>query len=229
MKILFWREWRWNRLILVAGLVFFLIPYFTSTVAALWPRNQPLRSFEIAALYILAAMISLCSSQLTLVCLAGNAFAGERLDRSSEFLALLPVSKWNRMLAKLILSALTAGLTFALNWLVVWRLLGFLPVSIREETDFVFVFKLILSAGFVMFGVAWCFSSVESNPTIAVDLGILAPIVVLMSLVMVDSMLVIGMVKRNQLLEIGFPFACVLWGALGIWVGSWCFLDRVEP
>lgn len=229
MKTLLWREWRWNRLILIAGLVFFLIPYLTSTVAVLWPRKLSLRSFEIANLYILAAILSLAGSQLTLVCLGGHAIAGERLDRTAEFLASMPVSTWDRILAKWALSALFAFAVFTLNWFVVWILLDFLPSSLCEETNYVLTFTFIVAGGFLMFGAAWCVSSFQSRPTFAVCMGVMALFPVLLGLLVMDSLFEVGQEAANKLFEVGFPFTCLLWGATGLWLGAWHFANRIEP
>ena len=103
MKWLLWREYRLNRLLLMTGATLLLLPYaialFDLGWDAWWGSSQSPRAENAARRFEVAAFFSIVISQLTLALLGGNAIAGERADRSAEFLAYLPVSRWRRLAA----------------------------------------------------------------------------------------------------------------------------------
>ena len=99
MNWLLWREYRLNRPILIVGAFLLLLPHVIVAIL-LWrgvqipAENQP-HPFCGTAFY------SIAISQLTVLILGANAIAGERADRSAEYMVYLPVSRSRRLLAKL--------------------------------------------------------------------------------------------------------------------------------
>ena len=83
MNWLLWREYRRNRWILIAGATGVLLPYI---IAVIFDANR-------SSGFVCAFVLSCVFSQMTVALLAGNAVAGERADRSAEFIAYLP---WRR-------------------------------------------------------------------------------------------------------------------------------------
>ena len=89
---LLWREYRRNRWILAAGAMLLLLP----SLNALRAGSADIR---------LALFVGYCFfCSLTVALLAGNAIAGERADRSAEFIAYLPPGRWRLLASKLFLS-----------------------------------------------------------------------------------------------------------------------------
>lgn len=229
MKTILWREWRWSRLIFVVGLGLFLWPYIVATLVILWPSERSLDSSDVAQDFIVAATLSLAGSQLTICCLGGNAWAGERSDRTAEFLAYLPIAKWQRMLAKLSLIAGVTLLILVINGLMVWLLNDLLEPIIRENVDYISTLQYIAVAGFVMFGVAWCVSSFQSSSAFAVCGGVITPWVISLCILMIDLNFELETETRGQLYESGFLVISLILGTLTFVFGTWYFLKRVEP
>ena len=88
MKWLLWREYRLNRWILITGAVLLLLPYLITLIVLCWPNAISTGANHIVDSLIVAAFYSLGISQLTVALLGGNAIAGERADRSAEFLLI---------------------------------------------------------------------------------------------------------------------------------------------
>ena len=231
MKTLLWREWGWNRALVIAGVVIFLIPYTIATGALVWPSESPVDGDDVAYVVIEAAIVSCFASTLTITCLAGNAFAGERTDRTAEFLAYLPISKLRRLIGKLSLSAIVALFIFGSNWLVVWLLEDQLDIQIRIGIDFFTPIKNVAFASLVMFGAAWFVSSFQSSATFAVCAGVAAPMLIMLGLAFVVQGLESSgrNVDFEQVFEAGFPICTLAIFALGFPLGTWLFLRRIEP
>ena len=96
MRWLLWKDYRHNQLILGTAVVLLVVPYLLVLArAAVWilfngtPRTAPDvwdvwgQSFAIAGIWSLVAL------QVTLALFGGHAIAGERTDRSAEFLGAL--------------------------------------------------------------------------------------------------------------------------------------------
>lgn len=227
MKTLLWREWRWSRLLVIEGLVLFFLPYVIALVLLAWPwENKSVSQQDFANVIIGAAASSYVFSQLTLTCLGGNAIAGERADRSAEFLAYLPIAKGERLKAKLLYIAINATLIWGINWLVIG---GFHELIGAKIQDFLDVAKIIAAGSLAAFGVAWAVSSFQSSSTFAICAGIVAPLVVGMSLTFVNWALEYDLKTQQHFMETVAPIACLVLGILGFALGTWYFLNRVEP
>ena len=104
MKWLIWKDYRLNRLIFITALAFLVGPHLLAAIL-IWYGAEPPNArglfFAGSTLYSLAFL------QLAFALLGGNSIAGERMDRSAEFLAYLPVSR-GRILASKLLVALVA-------------------------------------------------------------------------------------------------------------------------
>jgi ABC-type transport system involved in multi-copper enzyme maturation permease subunit len=108
-------------------------------------------------------------SILTVALLAGNAFAGERADRSAEFIRYLPLERARLLVSKLLLclgtvTVLCAGALLVLAQTVTTRHVGF-----RELVS-------ISSIAVLLFGVSWLNSSIQSSPALATVSGLVASI-----------------------------------------------------
>ena len=99
MKSLLWREYRLNRWILVSGGVAILLSYAIAALSLLFDVDR-------ASAFFVAYVASSIFSAMMLTLLGGNAIAGERTDRSAEFMAYLPFGR-RRMLASKLFFALS--------------------------------------------------------------------------------------------------------------------------
>ena len=90
MNWLLWREYRRNRWILAAGAAGVVLPYI---IAVMFDVNR-------SSGFIGAFFLSCVFSQMTVALLGGNAVAGERADRSAEFIAYLPLRRSSTFASK---------------------------------------------------------------------------------------------------------------------------------
>jgi ABC-type transport system involved in multi-copper enzyme maturation permease subunit len=117
---------------------------------------------------------------LTLTLLGGHAIAGERVDRSVEFLAYLPVSRWSNMISKLVWPAVMPLLVIGVNATVVYLTVSntAVPDQRLDSTELLEIVEPIAVVWALGFSVAWLASSVLRSPTFAVACGLMSPIVV---------------------------------------------------
>jgi len=155
MNWLLWREYRLNRLILVAGTMGILLPHVILAVETLIYGNHP-ETF-------LAWLVSTLFAEITVALLAGNAIAGERADRSAEFIASLPLPPWRLVASKLLL----ALIVFAAIWGT--RLMF---STVQPQHEFFGDVGSFPIQVLVVYGASWLFSSIQSSTVIATSLGI---------------------------------------------------------
>lgn len=227
MKALLWKDCRINRLVLIIALMSFAGPLLIGTalnvyalarygvVARPWPN-----------LVVITSIVSLGLSLLTVGMLGGNAVAGERMDRSAEFLAYLPPSRGKVITSKAIL-ALSVGVFI---WLVhpvliyyVAPLLGEVPEDVIRYRDN--ALPVIASTSVILFGTAWLASTFLDSPAIATGIGFGAPWVLFAILSIIKFPL------GYEDFAIGFWYhtIAVTLGILCFITGIIYYTHRVEP
>ena len=238
MKWLLWREHRLNRLVLVAGAVLLLLPYAIA-LGVVWWASDPLAIGPPRAIgapsppnacvaFGGAAIYSIILSVLTLTFLGGNAIAGERADRSTEFLAYLPVSRLRRLAAKLVLTLSTAVSIWGANLLVLVILVSTASEWAQGRPD-----NSLIMLGFVAvtsllsFSVAWLVSSLQSSPTFAVCSGLIAPWLLVIGLQGAAS--IYDPLYFGPIVAVGYAVACPALAVVCFSIGTWYYLRRVEP
>lgn len=233
MKWLLWREYRLNRLILVTGAVLLLLPYLGAVIVLCWVPEPlviggpPICNAMVASGF--ASIYSIVLSQLTLALLGGNAFAGERADRSAEFMAYLPLSRRKRLVGKLSLSLSTAVLIWGVNLLVLLLLLCTAAPSLPPKTgahwgEFGYYVAI---TGLLFFGVGWLVSSLQSSPTFAVCAGMITPFLVVN--ILAATAWVYDIASLQPITEIGYAVTCPVLAVACFSIGTWYYLHRVEP
>ncbi len=227
MKWLLWKEYRANRLVLIVGAVLLLVPYailLSMALRGIFHCNLT----EICLLLCGGAAYSVGISQLTLALLGGNMIAGERVDRSAEFLAYLPIPRGKALASKLTLVGLTVALVWIPNLLVF--LLARTGVSEKWLTSL--RFEVIGSAifheaitGAVFFSVAWLLSSMLESPTFSICGGLVTPVLIITVILLVGWRfgMTEGMVSPWYMgISLVLAPACFV-------AGTWYYLRRVEP
>jgi ABC-type transport system involved in multi-copper enzyme maturation permease subunit len=180
---------------------------------------------------------SLALSQLTIALLAGNAMAGERADRSAEFMAYLPVSRPKRMAAKLILAGCAAAVIWGFSSVMASLILG---ASEQLRTAWwtrpwdrlaidaaVFFATYVAITGATFFGVAWLVSSFQSSPTFAACAGLITPVLVVAGLQAVA--LLCKPRLTGPIVGGGYAIICLSLACCGLAAGSLYYIRRVEP
>ncbi len=177
LKALLWKDYRLNRMLLIFGAVILFGPYVVVLLAQ-WRTGLVNASAHVWAESLTSAcMLSMGLSLLTICLLSANVFAGERADRSAEFLASLPASRLAVLLAKGIVVIGTITVIAATQWWVVEMLIPWVDPRINPSLNEPLWF--ILSVSVLIGGAGWGASSVLSSPVGAAGAAMLAPMAVL--------------------------------------------------
>ncbi len=127
MKWLLWKDYRHNRLIVFTVLALLLGPHLIGLGIMFGGRWVKIDTRNGQAVYWTpkweeiiggASGYSLCISQLAAALIGGNAIAGERVDRSAEFLYSLPIRRRKLLASKLLLALAIAVAIWLLNALI---------------------------------------------------------------------------------------------------------------
>ncbi len=231
MRALLWKDYRLNRGLLLLGMTLLLGPYAVVTgwaVYGYWP------SLPEAAMYVTllgsASYGSLALSQLTLVLLAGNVIACERVDRSADFLAYLPPSRLRILASKFLLALLLVAVVWAVN-------LGFFyliapavaPLPGDVVRDFPSFCWSMVTTSVMLFGAGWLGSALLDSPAIATSLGIGATLIVPFLPMATAHLFGWPAVQGRDELQAWCLRACLVVGSLCFLSGSAYYLRRVEP
>ena len=174
MKDLILKDWRAARVLKRVAILLFVAPFAVALAWILtatgpeWPKGLVEWAASLAALVGLSCI----SSSLATTLAPAVLIAKERRDRTASFVASMPVSRSQVILAKIIISvtvlaipALVALVAFALGGWIVGRTDS--PLMVRHaEAKLVSMQAQIAwagSVGILNFGLAWLFSSVLRN------------------------------------------------------------------
>jgi ABC-type transport system involved in multi-copper enzyme maturation permease subunit len=238
MRWLIWKEYRENRLILGFGVVLLLVPYAMAGVTILFLPEAWMDAIFGAAFY------SVCLSQVVLALLGGNAIAGERTNRSAEFLGYLPISRWRNLVSRLVLAPVATAVIWCVNGLILWLIFGSFPkvaaVLCRgcsnPQGELAGTIAYTMVTGLTFFCVGWLFSSLLSHAVLSAVAGMMVPLTVFLGLLGVDWLLrpeVHPFLRhddeRGWFVAIGYFGLCLVLSLVSFVVGTILYLRRVEP
>jgi ABC-type transport system involved in multi-copper enzyme maturation permease subunit len=178
MTALLKKDWRLNRVVVVAGLIISVMPYVLALAnQRFFPEKyRPVGLREYLDTTQFAAMACLALVVVLAAAFGGLTFAAERRERNAEFLGMLPVSRGRIILSKLLvaLACVTVLIAFHVLVLVVcdaWRVhAGFL---LRRNGEGVFYAGgMAVAYAVTLFGIAWALSILLRSPAIAATIAI---------------------------------------------------------
>ena len=187
---LVWREWRRSRTILFVTLgiiVALLILVFSQPQTlpeAAGGEIRVVRSMAVVGDF--ASWIAAHASVFLLPMIAANSLAGERADRSAEFIAPLPVMRSARLAAKVALLAAVAIAFFG----PILAVLSLVETDGRIDADFGHALGLLgMVATFTLLAtaLAWLLAAWVESPVIAAVGAIAIPIAIPMFLFYVPT------------------------------------------
>jgi ABC-type transport system involved in multi-copper enzyme maturation permease subunit len=243
MKWLLWKDFRHNRLIVFAALGLLLGPYLYGIGVKLVGPWCPSHTNALGQtvywtppswqeIFRGASAFSLFIAQLAVALISGNAIAGERVDRSAEFLYSLPIRREKLLVSKLLLAFAIALVVILFNVPIFMWCLGERPLySPGDDYDFIVGVATFLTTSFTFFGVAWFFSVFTRSPAISVSSGLIAPLFVTGAIAFLSNWYVIEEISRSSSywFQYWYIAVCLTLSIAGFVVGTWHYLRRVEP
>ena len=231
MSWLIWKEYRVNRLILLVGLGLLLVPHLIALIVTLRHPDQWEECFRAST------GSSFFLTQIVLPLLGGNAIAGERNDRSAEFLACLPFSRWQNLISKLVLAPLVAVAICSVNFVFLLFVLGeevstheIIAHFQRRPGDLIVPACYVVTP-LVFFCVGWLFSSFLKSAVFSSAAGLITPFVVIWCVYGMALWLKIDDHDQNFEFFMACWYAglCFVLSMVSFIVGSCYYLRRVEP
>ena len=221
MRALLWKELRNYRTLLLLSAVFMSIPYvivvcFVNTMESDGVRAMPTQNLQIASMISLAIVVVLTSF------VAGNAVAGERVERCAEFMAYLPISRRTVITGKAIFCLGTCLLMGAIP-VVIYVLLELR--SHREQFYELEWFYALITMAVFLFGVSWLLSTMLRSPTNAAACGVFSAAAISILFGLVAERTQIDSTALERVYWVMTPtigIACFV-------VGIAYYLRRVEP
>ncbi len=226
MKELLWKDYRVNRVVLIVGLVLMLGPPVVGVAGNLIIKARYQTTINWFEVIVQTGTVAMLCSLITMALLGGNAFAGERADRSAEFMAYLPPTRERKLASKVTLALVTAIVILNVILLISYALAPAVgeptvhTVRMRNE-----IMSTFLPVAALMFAASWCASSFLSSPTYAVGIGFVTPWLLFLILVLIAHCVGI------EDFGFGFWFArtAILLALLAFFGGCGIYLKRIEP
>ncbi len=226
MKALLWKDYRQNRPFLAAAGILLLFPYAFVVLIRVVESSMDDRLLEAGwAPYFRGASIAGLGILVVLSAfIAGNAVAGERADRSAEFVGYLPIARRSAIVSKAILAMGVCLLIWLVNSSVYYAAVlaqgdGGKPGSHDN------VLAITVTTVFV-FGVSWLVSTLVARPAIAAVSG-LGTLAILWSVLLILEET--GRILDHNAFAVWYSALCLLLGTGCFVAGVVYYLRRVEP
>jgi ABC-type transport system involved in multi-copper enzyme maturation permease subunit len=205
MNWLLWREYRLNRWILVTGAAAVLASYLIGFLLGFFNVDDELDE-DVGEVLVLGWSV------LTVALLAGNAFAGERADRSAEFIAYLPLQRRRTLISKLLLHLIVLVALLAVNLPMLGQPFGLDELGVG------------IGIALLLYGVNWLVSSIQSSPALATVSGFLTLMLFALVAAMYEDLTRTPGSSDWLQMMITLPVAIVCFS-----VGIWYYLRGSKP
>jgi ABC-type transport system involved in multi-copper enzyme maturation permease subunit len=227
MKALLWKDYRVNLLVLAFGVAVLvglpLLALALNLHGQLTIGSAPRPWSE---LLVHTTPFGLAIQLLTMAMLGGNAVASERADRSAEFLAYLPPSRWAIITSKAIFAISVGLFIWGVSLAIIYVVAPAIGAVTAELIDFRDSTVPVLAATSVLlFGAAWFGSTFLPSHTLATGFGIVLPIALLCSLWSAEYFL------ELRGFDVGWWYRtlCIPLGVAFFAAGVVYYTRRVEP
>lgn len=223
------RNYLWAVFALTIGCYLFAIAF------AIWGtyyHESAMKTFANRAFMSLGAgsQLGFIATGLLGTLLAGSAISLERSDRSVEFLACLPPTRWQNLASKFMVVGSLLMVMIAIHVccnFFAQKLVPYVPSESRpyvpDVTDVMTFVSIIVS----MAGGAWGFASCMKSNGAPIVLGLGTPFLVLALVVLIGWSL--GIKSEDESLQIRYTAGGFILGlTLGL-VGTYHYLMRSEP
>lgn len=226
IRALLWKDYRLNRLVLFIGVLLLVGPFVLAVGSNYYHQWRTGAICAWPDMLVHSGIMSLAFSLITIGLLGGNAVAGERTDRSTEFLAYLPPTR-RRLIASKALLALSALLMIWLvNLLVMYAVAPLtgelLPHVLQNRSESVCA---LVCTGVFLFGGSWLASCMLRSCAIALGIGVVGPVALILVLELLQN------VFGYPDLEVGWWYALLslILGLACFLAGICYYLRRLDP
>jgi len=178
---LVWREWRRSRTMffVALGIIVALLLLGFSQPQTPETAGGEIRVVDsMAVVGYFASWIAVHVSVFLLPLIAANSLAGERADRSAEFIAPLPVSRAVRLVAKVVLLAAVAIALWAPMLVVASLLRSSQLVKADDYLSGLELLGMIATFTLLATALAWLLAARIESPVIAAVMAIAIPVAV---------------------------------------------------
>jgi ABC-type transport system involved in multi-copper enzyme maturation permease subunit len=227
MNWLIWKDFRLNRPIVICVVLFFLVINVGAIITVLcWGKGT---TDELLGALQFAPFSALMLSQLCIAALGGNIIAGERGDRSAEFISYLPVSRGRILLSKIVVAIAIVVLVWAPN-LLVFAVANYLSkesgiLSSEHAQEFWYIIGIYAVTGLSLFSAAWLLSSLLRSAVFATFGGLITPASIAMAIAWVAHLCELS----DETCLVVYCWIALPLAAASFIAGTWYYLRRVEP
>jgi ABC-type transport system involved in multi-copper enzyme maturation permease subunit len=226
MMQLIWKEYRQNRLTLLAVGVALLLPYvYMASLGITWSLAGSPRSW--IGLIWKASLLSSLIWTVAVAFIGGVIIAGERSDRSAEFLAYLPIDPRRAVAGKAILAFGACLFYFLINVSVFYVTRAGQSYSTPVLNDMI---EMIggpwLVTAVLVFSASWLFSSLLTSPALAAAGGLTVAAISGGAVTGLSGLRIIGSAEALKGL---YFWLCLILGVACFAAGIAYFLRRPHP
>lgn len=229
MRALVAKDLRMSRLpmlgLLIVGACAYLVAF--AKAIANWSDNSNHRATAAMLYFCSAALVAIGLTSLLASVFGGVAIAGERSERSSDFLGLLPVTRRQIVLSKLTASALILCGCTVLHGTIALLLILLAGAKLSPFPWWVIATYLAWWLGFTMsfFGVGWFFSCFSNSGPISACASIAITVI---TAAVVDIAISIHAPSDAEMNAIFTAIAFSI-GIISVIAGTFYYLKRVAP
>jgi ABC-type transport system involved in multi-copper enzyme maturation permease subunit len=231
MKALLWKDFSMSLPVMIAGGCAFFIPFLVVVLVMVSTDiNAGERPLQVLVAGLGAsAIVGLMFSQVLIAAFAANAIAGERSDRSAEFLFTLPAHRWQILASKFLIAFAGSLALWVIHLVIADLICDRLTGGAAQLADSLPPRWPIATLGIFGFGASWLASAFLGSPAKAFGAG--AGMVIAVNYAFFVLHVNLGWMREHPGEFYGqwCAAANLLLGIATLAIGAWYFLRRVEP
>lgn len=160
--------------------------------------------------------------------IAGSAFALERTDRSAEFLACLPPTRWQNLASKVVVLSAAIGGMILLHNVAAWCGWQLIPYARSLNIEINFIANLVMTTGILcVTGFAFAASSLMKSNGGPALLGLFSPLLSLAVVIGLGKLLDIP--SEGNAFALRYATTCFTLACVTSLCGCFWYLNRSEP
>lgn len=223
LKTLIKKDFYHQTSFMLAAAIFLVVPYLIAMVTLITIQMGAHPQENWIQFFHAAGVVDIILCVVLIPFFTGNAIAGERADRSAEFLAYLPIKRKTAILSKAIVAFGISTFFIVLCTLVYYVLIYLSDLHPRAMQNV--EVGIVVGSCVFMFGVAWLVSTFAQSATYAAAAGMFVPISLGVVLILLNPM---EAANRANLWMVYIIISLVM-GPLCFIAGVMYYLRRVEP